>query len=652
MGQRIRFGVCALLLFLGIGVAASGVAQTVQRGPYLQMATPSGLVVRWRTDQSVDSVVRYGTTPSSLSQSAVGTTGTEHEVELSGLQPDTRYYYSIGTSSGPLAGDSSYTFGTGPRTGVARATRVWVVGDSGRANSAARAVRDAYVSFTGARATDMWLMLGDNAYNDGTDTEYQAAVFDTYPELLRQAPVWPTLGNHDGHSASSASQSGPYYDIFTLPKNAEAGGLASGTEAYYSFDRSNIHFIVLDSYDSNRSASGTMLSWLENDLATSQQDWLIAFWHHPPYTKGTHNSDTESNLIDMRENALPLLESYGVDLVLSGHSHSYERSFLIDQHYGSSSTFNASMKVDSGSGREDDTGAYLKSAPGAINQGAVYAVAGSSGKIGGGSLNHPAMFVSFNELGSMVLDIDGLRLDALFLDDVGNVLDYFTLIIDGSVLPDTEVPTSPANLRTTAVSSNSISLQWDAATDNVGVTGYRVSRNGQTIVTVGTTSLDDSGLQPATSYNYSVRALDAAGNESAAATINVVTNAPATDTEAPTSPANLRMTAVSSNSISLQWDAATDNVGVTAYRVLRGGRFLATVYALSFTNSGLQVSTTYAYSVSAIDAAGNGSVATTISATTNPAAGAPNDPSGGGAVNLLFLIGLALLFGRRAVRNV
>ena len=202
------------------------------------------------------------------------------------------------------------------------------------------------------------------------------------------------------------------------------------------------------------------------------------------------------------------------------------------------------------------------------------------------------------------------------------------------------------------MSSNSISLQWDAATDNVGVTGYRVSRNGQTIATVGTTSLDDSGLQPATAYDYSVRALDAAGNESAAATINVVTNAPAADTEAPTSPANLRTTAVSSTSISLQWDAASDNVGVTAYRVLRGGRYLATVYALSFTNSGLQVSTTYAYSVSAIDAAGNGSVQTTISATTNPATGAPNNSSGSGAADLLFLIGLVLLLRRRAVRNV
>jgi len=94
---------------------------------------------------------------------------------------------------------------------------------------------------------------------------------------------------------------------------------------------------------------------------------------------------------------------------------------------------------------------------------------------------------------------------------------------------DMEAPSSPANLGTTAVTSNSISLQWDAATDNVGVTGYRVSRNGQTIATVVSTSYNDSGLQPSTSYDYSVQALDAAGNESAASTINVVTNAPPPD---------------------------------------------------------------------------------------------------------------------------
>ncbi len=78
-------------------------------------------------------------------------------------------------------------------------------------------------------------MLGDNAYKDGTDSEYQQAVFNTYPSLLRQTPVWPTLGNHDGRSADSFFQTGVYYDIFSLPTNAEAGGSISGTEAYYSF---------------------------------------------------------------------------------------------------------------------------------------------------------------------------------------------------------------------------------------------------------------------------------------------------------------------------------------------------------------------------------------------------------------------------------
>ena len=106
-------------------------------------------------------------------------------------------------------------------------------------------MRDAYKTFTGTRGTDIWLMLGDNAYPDGTDEQFQDAVFDMYPKLLRRVPLWPTLGNHDGHTADSATQSGPYYDIFTLPADAEAGGLRSGTEAYYSFDYANIHFISL-----------------------------------------------------------------------------------------------------------------------------------------------------------------------------------------------------------------------------------------------------------------------------------------------------------------------------------------------------------------------------------------------------------------------
>jgi acid phosphatase type 7 len=442
MGRR-RLA-ASLVLWLLIATADSASAQTITRGPYLQMGTPTGVVVKWRTSAATNARVRYGPAPATLTSAADQlTVTTDHEVALTGLQPNTKYYYSIGTTATPLAGgDSTHFFVTAPAPGVSKPTRIWILGDSGTANANAAAVRDAYLNFTGSRATDIWLMLGDNAYNDGTDVEYQNAVFNMYPTVLRQAVLWPTLGNHDGHTADSATQTGPYYSIFTLPRGGEAGGLASGTEAYYSFDYGNIHFICLESYETDRSTNGAMMTWLANDLAANAQPWIIAYWHHPPYTKGSHDSDTELELIAMRENALPLLEAFGVDLVLSGHSHAYERSYLIDGHYDVSGTFTAGMKKDGGSGRVDGTGAYRKrSLVPAHHEGAVYAVAGSSGQVSGGALNHPAMFISLNSLGSMVLDVNGDQLDAAFLDSSGARRDYFTIVKGDAPL------TRPRNLR-------------------------------------------------------------------------------------------------------------------------------------------------------------------------------------------------------------
>ena len=112
--------------------------------------------------------------------------------------------------------------------------------------------------------------------------------------------------------------------------------------------------------------------------------------------------------------------------MLSGHSHAYERSYLIDGHYGSSSTFDNSMKKDGGSGR--DPTPYQKPAGLVGHQGAVYTVAGSSGQTSGGTLNHPAMFISLNVLGSVVLDFQTNRLDASFLNSSATVQDNFTII--------------------------------------------------------------------------------------------------------------------------------------------------------------------------------------------------------------------------------
>ncbi len=408
---------------------ATGISSII-RGPYLQRGTPSSAVVKWRTDVPTNSRVQYGSAPGSL----VNTVNdpaftTNHEVVLTGLTANTVYFYSVGSSTQLLAGDDvDHSFKTSPVAGTVQPVRIWAIGDSGTANANAAAVRDAYLAYAVGNPADVWLMLGDNAYNSGTDNEYQNAVFNMYPTILRTTMLWSTLGNHDGFTADSATESGPYYDIFTLPRNAESGGIASGTEAYYSFDYANIHFICLESYETNRSVGGPMLTWLQNDLASTLQPWIIAFWHHPPYSKGSHNSDIEGRLIDMRQNALPILEAAGVDLVLSGHSHSYERSFLLNGHYGSSGTLVPAMILDGGDGREDGTGVYNKPTAGlAPNEGAVFAVPGSSGKISGGALNHPAMFTSLNILGSMVIDVDDNRLDAVFINNLGTINDHFTI---------------------------------------------------------------------------------------------------------------------------------------------------------------------------------------------------------------------------------
>jgi hypothetical protein len=435
--------VLSLLLVRATGASAPRTGQIspalavpkLLRGPYLQLNTPSSIIVRWRTEEPCSSVVRYGFAPNAMPFAEVATGRTkEHVVLLSGLTPNTRYFYAIGTTNWILAGrDVNHFFVTAPPAGTARPTRIWVLGDSGTRNWDARAVRDGYYRFSSLRATDLWLMLGDNAYRHGTDEQYQGALFNMYPEMLRKAVLWPTLGNHDAINANSTNQSGVYYDIFTLPTLAQAGGVPSGTEAYYSFDHGNIHFVCLDSLGSDRSPNGSMLSWFKRDLAANRRDWTIAYWHHPPYSKGSHDSDNDGEsggiLKEMREHVLPIAEAGGVDLVLSGHSHSYERSFLLDRHYGKSITLSPAMKRNAGDGRVRGHGPYLKPSAGpGPHEGTVYVVAGSSGQTSGGKLNHPAMYISLNSLGSLVLDINLRRLDATFIDHTGTPRDAFTII--------------------------------------------------------------------------------------------------------------------------------------------------------------------------------------------------------------------------------
>jgi len=418
----------------------------VDRGSYLQMITPDSAIIRWQTATASNSQVNFGIDAGNLSNAiSDNTVSFQHEILLDGLNPDTTYYYNVGSTSAVWSSGSDHFFKTQPNVGSASPTRIWVIGDSGTGSQEQKDVFSGYQKYTGSTYTDLWLMLGDNAYTNGTDAEYQAGFFTIYPSLLHQTVVWPTLGNHDGYSVDTPTGTGPYYDIFTLPKDDKMGGYPSGTESYYSYNYGNIHFIVLDSFDMDRSITASMAEWLENDLTDTENDasadWIIAYWHHPPYSNGSHNSDSSDGhdgsstgidsfnaMIQMRENILPILEQHGVDLVLTGHSHSYERTKFIKGHYDFSSTYSDALHaLNIGSG-DIHTGAmaYSKNHPATPLGGTVYAVAGTSARADGVD-PFPMMYRSLNQIGSMVIDIHHLSLSARFINDKGVILDAFTI---------------------------------------------------------------------------------------------------------------------------------------------------------------------------------------------------------------------------------
>jgi chitodextrinase len=177
---------------------------------------------------------------------------------------------------------------------------------------------------------------------------------------------------------------------------------------------------------------------------------------------------------------------------------------------------------------------------------------------------------------------------------------------------DTQAPSVPAGVTATAPEAKKVVLKWTASSDNVGVKGYRISRDGVPLTTVeGNTTYTDATVLPSTTYSYRVAAYDAAGNTSInAAAVSIKTPAVA-DVQPPTKPESLTATALSSTQIDLKWTASSDNVGVAGYDVYRvAGSATATKVATnikgtSFGDAKLNPNTRYTYYVVARDSAGN-----------------------------------------------
>jgi len=434
---------------------------------------------------------------------------------ISGLKPDTAYHYSIGAASVAAPGQR---FRTAPAPGDTPAdgnTHIWLLGDSGTETEQFRgrathlgealAVKEGFLKYNaeqaGGEPLDMLLLLGVYASLEGSVAQWQGAFFDIYPEVIASTPTWPTIGNHEMGSSpldicllmkipgcdkgpvvmplGGTSQSSdptsydsdgdgpdvgglPYLNIFSLPSRGEAGGVASGTEQYYAFDRGNVHVVSLDSQLSNRDPAqrAAMRDWLIDDLSHNAMDWTIVIFHHPPYSKGeNHDSDREQQEIDMREMFAPVFEDYGVDVVFSGHAHSYERSWYLNGHYGSSASFDPrqhaelNARGEPSTGQGDDHYHQISSGSGADDK-AVYTVAGSAGKADEEHpckkgqfmgctpqdwLSHPAhKTFSGSDIegarpngiarrGSVVVDATATTLTSRFVDEHGEVLDHFVI---------------------------------------------------------------------------------------------------------------------------------------------------------------------------------------------------------------------------------
>lgn len=297
----LRLTVACLSVFGLIGETRSINAAepaALSRPPYVQMASPDAVTVVWRTRGASRPVVRFGEAPDRLDREASGDAVTvrvspdhpdpalprlhsappgtfQYEARLTGLAAATSYYYSVYDGERLLAGgDESYRCATHPKPGESRPVRFWVVGDSGTGGKDQKLVHEAMQSFVArsGRPLDLYLHVGDMAYGSGTDDQFQNRFFAPYEATLRGTVCWPAMGNHEGNTSKGETGIGPYYDAYVMPRRAEAGGLPSGTEAYYSFDYGRVHFVCLDSHDFDRSPAGAMAAWLRADLDRARAD--------------------------------------------------------------------------------------------------------------------------------------------------------------------------------------------------------------------------------------------------------------------------------------------------------------------------------------------------------------------------------------------
>lgn len=268
--------------------------EVLRRQPYVQLVTPTSARIATSHARLRVEVTRPDGAPVAIAAARPEMTG-QAWADLERLEPDTVYCYA-------LSDGRALTERTGFRTAPASAAapvRFLAFGDSGEGGPDQRALAQWMFDVP----AELIVHTGDVAYDDGTLGQYEDNVFGIYHQLLRNLPFYPAAGNHDYRTM----QGGPFRQVFSLP----------GSERWYSFDHGSVHFVALDTEADYK----TQARWLADDLAKTSLPWRVVYLHRPPYSSGSHGSDT-----GLRRALAPVLEAGGVQLVLTGHDHDYERT--------------------------------------------------------------------------------------------------------------------------------------------------------------------------------------------------------------------------------------------------------------------------------------------------------------------------------------
>lgn len=418
-------------LWLFIFLVSFQLSAQVTRQPYLQSVTSTSVVIRWQSGTGDIGKVHFGVSLPSL-DGVIAESEYEkiyHQVLVTGLTPNTKYYYTVDGSS---KGTAEQYFVTAPKTGSAAPVRVWVISDFGQTNSKQNPRRLETIARWKSFNNDDYhaslvLSLGDQTEDDAI-YQLQHNYFNLLEPVLKTSPLFTVIGNHDFHDSACN-----YTKTFTIPSQAEASGIASGSQLYYSFDYANIHVVVLCTEIEDNVGRAAQINWLKKDLDNNRQEWLIACMHRPLHSGGYHRSDVDLDAQVRRSDWLRILEDHGVDLVLQGHNHVYERSYLLDNLIGKTTTVTDANKISTIPGKEDEGGPYRKKR-GLPHKGTML-VTVPGGGVATKNFEHYSIFPVYfpGQEGSLVIDVNGSRMDVKFLSDESNdkgshVWDHFTII--------------------------------------------------------------------------------------------------------------------------------------------------------------------------------------------------------------------------------